>query len=377
MNRSRIILLFFLLVWSFFLLHAEPLFSSEENLYSSRTGKLVTTLNFSIGLNPSKSSENFLLTIGNKAGITGEKGTKLSLWIFNRKTDAKTFGRRNSSVSVDDIQIFSPFCENRNVIFSITNARKIENITTIPFDINANPGSKVELVCNIYIASLKKKKTIIEDEVQVKIEFTMPHQIVRDIDGERDVVTLEVDRDVNPNVELTPEELEEQRVMKEDSLLQAKIQQLNLFISEKNKEIQLLYSIIDSLIQSETYVKSEVDSLENLIHILKKKVDFQEQGNITVLPNDEELMNKFTEFSSIYSETTRMIEELKTPPAKKNWLMIIGVVVMAVMFAGMFILQIWNQIKAKKMQRKQKKEMEEANKKAKLESLDSDDLGKI
>lgn len=377
MNRYRLTLLFLFSIWSFMFLHAEPFFTGEEKLYSSRTGKLITTLNFSVEVNPSERSENYLLTIGNKAGITGEDGAKLSLWIFNKKMDAKTFANKNSNIDVNDIHLFDPFSSNRNVKFSISNARKIENIAVIPFDVNAGPGDKVELICSIYIASQKKKKTIIEDEAQVKISFDLPYQIVRESGRGGEVVTLEIDKDLNPVAELTPEELEEEKQMREDSIMQAKIQQLDFFISEKNKEIDELYVVIDSLVQGKVYDKTKIDSLENLVNILKKKVDLQEMGNVSLFPNDEVLVNKFTEFSSRYSEIIRKIEELKTPPAKKNWLMIIGVASMIVMFASMLILQIWNQVKSKRQQRKMKKEMEEANKKAKLDSLNSGDLGKI
>lgn len=378
MNRCRATLLIFFLIGGFAFLYAsEPFFSGEEKLYSSRTGKLITNLNFSVEMNPSESPENYLLTIGNKAGITGEDGAKLSLWIFNKKLDAKTFAKRNSSIEVKDIHLFDPFCKNKEAKFSISNARRIENIAIIPFDVDAGPGSEVELLCTIYIASQKKKKNVIEDEGQVKIRFTLPHQIIREKDKGGEMITLTVDKDLNPVVELTPEEVEEERIMKEDSILQAKIKYLDFFISEKNKEIEDLYTLIDSLIQSRAYEKSKIDSLENLVYVLKKKVDLQEMGNVALFPNDEGLMNKFTEFSSKYTETTRKIEELKTPPAKKNWLMILGVASMVVMVVGMFILQIWNQIKTKIDQRKTKKEAEETTKKAELDSLNSGDLDKI
>ena len=377
MNRLRLALLFFLPIYSFtFLNAAEPFFSGEEKLYSSRTGKLITTLNFSIEVNASESPENYLLTIGNKSGITGEGGTKLSLWIFNKMTDAKTFAKNNSSIDVNNIHLFDSFCKNAEAKFSIFNARKIENIAVIPFDVNGDPGSRIELMCNIYIASHKKSRTTIDDEARIKIVFTLPHLVIRGNGKVREIITLEVDHGLNSATALTPEELEKAKRIREDSTLLAKIRQLDLFISEKNTEIEILYAAIDSLLLNKIHEKRKTDSLENLVNVLKKKVDLQEMGNVTLFPNNDGLMNKFTEFSSKYSEITKKIDELKKPPAQKNF-MVIGIVSMLIIFTSMFILQIWNQIKSKRQQRKHKKEMEEASKKAQLDSLDNNDLDKI
>lgn len=374
MNRKRINLFVFFL---FLILNVgplsanKPLNSQEVALYSSRTGKLITTLNYSVEVNPSESPENYLLTIENK---TEDSGDKLSLWIFNKKIDAQEFTERNSHMKVDDILYFNPFCRNSKANFVIPTARKIERHTVISFDVDANFGSKVELLCVIYIASHKKKETIIYDEAQCKIEFILPKKIIRDEDGK--IVTLEIDKDVNPKVPLTPEEIEKQKQMQEDSIQQAKIKKLHVFISEVNKEMTRVNTIIDTLLQNKTYDKHQVDSIENLLNTLRKRVDFQEMGNINLFPYNEELMDEFTKFSSEYSVTVKKIEELKIPPEKKNWFMIAAIGAM-VMFAGMFIMQIWNQIKSKRQQLKMKKEMKKANKQSQLDNLNDNELGKI
>lgn len=378
MSYCRICSIFFLFVFLVFFissLSADPFYSGEIALYSSRTGKLITNLSYSVEVNSSDTPEDYLLTIGNKAGIKGDKGEKLSLWVFGRKIDAQQFAKRNSSTEVDDIYLFDSFCQSSKVRFTIPSARRIENIAVIPFDVNdADPGAKIDLVCTVYIAAHKKKKIIINDEAQLKIDFVLPSQTVRDKEGK--LIVLDVDKNVNSTTPLTPEEIEEQKQFKEDSIQKAKIKQLHVFISEVNNEMTGLNTRIDNLLESKTYEMSQVDSLENLANVLKKKVDFQEQGNIALFPSDESLVNSFTDFSSKYSETIKKIGELKIPPAKRNWLMILAIAAVA-MFAIMFILQIWNLLKSKRQQLKMKKEMFKVNKKSELDNLDDDDLGKI
>lgn len=374
MNHYRINSFIYFLLLAFNitpLLANEPLCSQEVALYSSRTGKLITTLSYSIELNSSGSPEDYLLTIENKAD---SKGDKLSLWIFNKKIDAQEFANRNSSMEVGDIHYFNPFYRNSDAKFTISNARRIEKQTVIPFDVFASLGSKVELACTFYIATHKKKKTIINDEAQCKIQFVLPQRIIRD--GEGKIVTLQVDKNVDSAVPLTPEELEIKRLAQEDSIQEAKIKHLHVFISDVNKEMAILNITIDSLLENNAYEKNLIDSIESVVNILKKKVDFQEMGNISLFPDDESLMNDFTKFSSDHSDTIKKLEELKIPPEKRNWLMIIAIAGV-VMFAGMFVLQIWNQIKAKSQQLKAKKEILKANKKSQLDNLDDDELDKI
>lgn len=361
----------FLTLNTVYLYANEPLCLREVALYSSRTGKLITSLSYSIEVNTSEGSENYILTIENKAGANGEK---LSFWIFNKKMNAQEFAHRNSPMEVDDILYFNPFCRNSEAKFVIPSARKIEKQAVIPFDVYADLGSKVELLCVFYIATHKKKKTIINDEAQCKIEFVLPKKIVRDEMGR--IVTLEVDKNLDLAVPLTPEELEKKRQLQEDSIQQVKIQQLHVFISEVNKEMASLNITVNSLLKDNVYEKHQVDSIENLVNTLKKKVDLQEMGNVNLFPYDESLMNHFTKFSSEYSDTIKKIEELKIPPEKRNWLMIIAIAAV-VMFAGMFILQIWNQIKAKSQQLKMKREMKKEVKRSRLDNLNDDELDKI
>lgn len=374
MNYYRIssFVLFLLLTLNIVSISAnEPLYSQEVALYSSRTGKLITTLSYSIEVNSSENPENYILRIENKADASGEK---LSLWIFSRKIDAQEFAERNSPMEVDDIRIFDTFCSSSEVQFTIPNVRKIEKQATILFDVDAKLGSKVELICNLYIASHKKKKTIINDEARLKIEFVLPKRIVRDEEG--NIITLEVDKSVGSAVPLTPEEIEAKRLAQEDSIQQAKIKQLHTFISDANEKIANINITIDSLYQNKIRGKSQIDSIESSVNALKKKVDFHEMGNIGLFAYDESLMNSFTDFSSKYSDTIKKIEELKVGPEKKNWLMICAIVAM-VMFAGMFLLQIWNQIKSKGQQLRTKKQMKKLNKQSDLDNLDDNELGKI
>lgn len=349
----------------------EPLHSQEVALYSSRTGKLITTISYSVEVNTSESPENYILRIENKADASEEK---LLLWIFGRKIDAQEFASRNSPIEVDDIRLFDSFCHSSEVKFTIPNIRKIEKQSLIPFDVNAQLGSKIEMTCNLYIASHKKKKTIINDEAKLKIEFILPKQIVRDDDG--NIITLEVDKSLGPTVPLTPEEVEEKRLAQEDSIQQVKMKQLHTFISKANEDIVIINTSIDSLLQNKIYEKSQIDSIENSVNALKKKVDFHEMGSVALLAYDESLMNSFADFSSKHTDTTRKIEELKAGPEKRNWLMIFAIGAM-VMFAGTFIFQIWNQIKSKRQQLKTKKELLKINKQTELDSLDDNELGKI
>jgi len=378
--KIRFAFLLFLFSQVCFVLKAdESFFTKTETLYSVKNGNSIGDLQFNIEIKSIDANPKaFYLIIGDKGNdIVGSGENMKTLWIFNKNVNAsdlkKDLKSKDYPLDVKDIREFVPFCEN-GIRFDLKDWEEIKRQTKFPFYINASSGDKIALRLHFYIASKTKKRTIIEDEAKIKLEFTIPSAL-KEKKQEGDVISL-TERAGN----LSAEEIQKQQA---DSLKQAqeneRIQRtnaVNVFITEKNKEITSLLDEINRLASAKDakISKNTIDSLGTVAEELRKKVDYWDKGYTDILLNDESLQDKFTKFNTDQSTISKKLENLSQQQAeKKNWMIYVGVGLGVLMLGGMFSMQIWNMAKMKRQLRKQQKMMD----KRAFESIDINELDKI
>ena len=357
-------------------LSGESFFTKEETLFSSRTGKPLANLILSVSSQPDNPGE-YVLNISNT-----QSSNIQSIWIFEQRTSAELLKKSDPSIEVQNINEFSAFCGSREVRFELTKWRKITTSLKVPFSTTVSEGKDIKLRLYFYAASQKKKKTIIEDEAFIGLEFTLSSQAGKENEksNENSSTTLRVDTSLGSARVLTPEEIEEKARQREDSIKQVEIQELNSFISKKNEEIDALllstYKLTDS---KRTIGKGTVDSLETIANQLKEEVDFQKSGAGNLIPKEKGLMQQFVSFSTKHTEALKKIGELRKK--EPNWLIYIGAGMGILLLGGMLFMQIWNPIKLKRQQKKQQQEqqrlLEEQEKQRVLAGIDINDLDEI
>ena len=373
MSRTVKSTLFFGIGWLLCFTNAladEPFFTKEESLYSYRTGTYLTDLVFSVS-SQSDNPDEYVLSISN-----AKSSNTKSIWIFGQRMSAELLIKSDPSIKVKDIDEFSVFCENRDVRFKLAKWGKIKTSLKVPFFTTASEGDKIKLRLRFYISSQDKKKTIIEDEANVRFEFSLPSQAGESADKQTEQITT-LPLDLSPgSVSPTPEEIEAKAKQKEDSLKQVKIKELDFFISKKNAEINAIYQTV---VSNEKIEKDKLDSFVTTVTELKKKVDIRESGNVDLIDTDEKLTNQFAEFSTKHAEVLKEIEKRKA--GEINWPMYIGIGMGILMLGGMLFMQIWNPIKLKRQQKKQQQEqqklLEEQEKQRVLAGIDINDLDEI
>ena len=327
MYRSKFILTLCLLFYAgFCFCHtmASPVYNKKETLYSTKNGSAIGDLLLSIEpKNANANNNEWLLIIGDKSKFFDSR-TERTLWIFNQKTNANAFKRdlrnRDYPVEVKDLSEFMPFCEN-GIRFEIKDWEELSKQTQVSFFINASPGQKVTLRLIFYVSSRDKKRTTIDDEAKVKIEFEIPDPVVvaQQIKAAQEAELISLTEKID--YEAVARQREARR---EDSLLQAEAADrgqraalLNSFIIDRNRDVGLLQEEVNVLLADkkskvETF---KIDSLETVINEMKKRVDFWENGYADILLTEESIYDKFTKFRIAHTATSKKIEELKQQQA--------------------------------------------------------------
>jgi hypothetical protein len=312
LSIRKIITCCFLLSVSHYFLNtaaAQSFYTETQTLHSAINGKGIAKLTFSL---ESKTNQ-YVLTITN-----AQSSSDTEIWIFPKATNADKIKSLHSSLEAKGINNIHPFCSGNKVNVPISETKNIRYQEKLTLAGALSAGETVTLEMNFYIATKTKKKSIVNDHAKARITFTLPAGSGKNnnvIEGGEGVTTLLTDTDFSaPVVEPTPEEVETQQQRKADSTLQIQIAELDLFINKKNIAIEALLAEINEL----------------------------------------EAKNK-------------KIEEAKEPV---NWGMYIGIAVGVLMIAGMFAMQIWNQIKVKRQQRRQQEEMNKEMRRREFETLD-------
>ena len=359
---------------------AQPFFTEEKSLHSTLNGKEITKLTFSV---EQKKPGEYLLTIENK-----QNSPNTEVWIFHKNASASKGKLSGYPWEVEGVNSVLPFCSGGAVNVPLTETKNVRSKETLLLSGALAEGKTVTLNMNFYIVSKSKKKTVLDNYAKVNLTFTIPAAKSDDKsnkpkrpkdpkspqggDDDKPVTTLAIDTDLAPPPSdpqtATPEEIEEARERKADSLLQIQIADLDAFISEKNSAIEDQLAKINELLEtrSEKVEESLITPIEKEIKRLEKNVGFRE--NSPAIAENESLRDKFSEFSLMYEEAEDGIRQLRQEPPKPepiNWALYIGLALGGLMVIGMFGMQIFNQIKIKRQQRRQQKEMEKEMEKQK------------
>ena len=392
----------------------DPVFTKKESLYSTKSGSLIGELTLSIEAKSTNSKNNeWYLIIGDKSNnILNASDDSKSLWIFSKKVNANTFRRdlrnRDYPLEVRDLSEFSPFCEN-GIRFNLKEWEEIKKQTQLSFFINASPGEKVTLRLVFYTSSKDKKRTLIEDEAKVKIEFEVPNFTeiakAKAAEEERELITLNEKIDYEAAAKIREERAADSIKLAEEEGKEQRVVLLNSFISDRNTEINILQGEVDALLaDKKNKVESlKIDSLETVVDELKKKVDYFEKGYTDILLTDITIHDKFSKFNTTHGITSKKIAELRQQQnpisgvmkfAQANWLLSIVIVV-----GGLIVMKIFYSLSRKlmskaknaltskikkiksgnkdKKQQKAQKEKEKSDAVKDFENIDINDLDQI
>jgi len=333
-----LLLLLFFVGFCFGMAAEEPFYSQKETLYSTKTGKVIGEVLLSIAPKSATPTNNeWILIIGEQGGKLVEARNETTLWIFNRKTNTDQFKKdlksKDYPVEVKGIREFLPFCEN-GIRFSLRDWDELRKQTQVSFFVNASTGEKVTLRLVFYSATSDKKRTNIDDEAKVRIDFEIPDlasyasQTQRSgggvqggggSGGTRGAQDGEV---ISLTEKIDPEAVAAARLIahREDSIAQAeaanrdqRVALLNSFITERNLEISLFQEEINVLVaDKKTKVnESTIDSLSTIANEMKNRVDYWENGYSDILLTEEAVHDKFSKFRVAHALTAKKIDDLK------------------------------------------------------------------
>ena len=389
----------------------EPVFTKKETLYSTKNGSSIGELTLSIEPKSANARNNeWYLIIGDKSNSILSDENK-SLWIFSKKVNASSFRRdlrsRDYPLDVRDLSEFAPFCEN-DIRFDLKEYEEIRKQTQLSFYINASPGEKVTLRLVFYTSTKDKKRTLIEDEAKVRIEFEVPNYAeiakTKAAEEERELITLNEKIDFEAAAKKREEMAADSVKLVEEEGKEQRVTLLNSFISDRNTEINILNGEVDVLIANKTKVeKLTIDSLETVVDELKKKVDYFEKGYTDILLTDITIHDKFSKFNTTHGITTKKIAELRQQQnpmsgvmkyAQENLIMTIVIAVGGLILMRIFyklssklmsktrnaISQKIKKMKSGKKDKKQQKAMKEKEKSDAVndfENIDINDLDQI
>ena len=344
-----------------------PVFSKKETLYSTKNGSAIGNLLLSIDpKNTGANNEEWILTIGEKGNNFFDSRIERTLWLFNKKVSANDFKRemknRDYPVEVKDISEFSIFCEN-GIRFDMKDWEELRKQTQVSFFIKASPGQRVTLRL-VFYASLQdnKRRTTIDDEARVRIDFEVPDPSARASQAQRNAQTQEgelisLTERIDPAMaaQLREAKREEEALLQADEANKAqRMALLNSFINERNREVLVLQGEVNDLLaDKKTKVDAfKIDSLELISDEIKKKVDFWENGYADILLTEEAIHDKFTKLRLALTTTSKKITELRQNQnplngiitfVQNNLLLSIGGGI-----AGLFVLKLLNKL-VKKM----------------------------
>lgn len=388
MHNSKIffsVLLLFCCRFCFCNTTGEPVFTKKETLYSTKSGNPIGELTLSIEAKGGKTKNNeWHLTIGDNSGnlinAGHNAGNNKTLWIFSKKTNAGRFKKdlknRDYALEVKDLSEFLPFCEN-GIRFDLKEWEEIRKQTQRSFFINAASGEKVTLRLVFYTSSKDKKRTLIEDEAKVKIEFVVPDPAslarkneAKQQQQEDELISLTEKIDYEAAAKIREEREADSVKLAEVEDLGRRTGILNSFITERNNEINTLQSEVNALFgdKKNKVETSKIDSFETVVEELKKKVDYWEKGYTDILLTDEAIHDKFSKFGTSHGLTVKKIAELRqqqnplsgvTQYVQENWLLSIGIA------AGLLILMKLLYSLSRKLLSKAKNSFTQKMKKAK------------
>jgi len=330
MCKPKVIIILFLLCFGGFCFRVvaeEPVFSQKETLYSTKNGKAIGDVLLSIAPKSATPSNNeWLLIIGNQGGNFVDARNETTLWIFNNKTNANQLRRdlRNQdyTLEVQGFAEFMPFCEN-GIRFTLKDWEELRKQTQLSFFINASAGEKVTLRLVFYTATADRRRTTIDDEAKVRIDFEIPDFASPGYQqrsgaaaqsaqgGEVISLTERIDPAAAAAARLGAQG--EDAISETDAANRGqRVALLNSFITERSLEISLFQEDVNALIAEKTKVnESTIDSLSAIADEMKNRVDYWENGYSDILLTEEAIHDKFSKFRIAHTLTVKKIDDLK------------------------------------------------------------------
>ena len=363
MDRTIRLLLFFLFFSGCFSATAgDIIFSGRETLYSTRTGKSLGEVSFSVEVKSLDANPKELyLIIGDRSGDVIEgTGTRI-LWIFNRNISLNEFKRelKNNDYSLDikNFSEFVPFSEN-NVKFEMKNWAEILKQTKYTFFTDAALGAEITLKLHCYTATKDKKKTTLDDDAVVTLVFrlsaankpaaTVQPEAVKPSAGVSQAQETGAGQSEEDKKKKEEEDAKKLAQAQEEERIQ-RTSDLNVFITVKNKEIASLLNEIEELSQNKKTTVKTFDSLELVVNEMGKKVEYWDKGYTDILLKEEAIQDKFLKFVSDKTTALKMLaEEKQSRTGLPKWLTPFAVAAGVFMMGAMFVMQIVSRIKAKK-----------------------------
>ena len=351
----------------------------EGVLHSTKNGNIIARVPVIMEIKSAETGE-YVLVIGNQRGINALNGSKKALWIFKQQLRiADLRSVTNTVAETGNISIFMPFCNSKNVTFDIPRFREIEGQSFFPFSTTASAGEKIKMSLCMYVVDKNRRRTVVEEETQMILELELPAiniaapNIAAESRTNETKTTLAVDNELEKYDQTTPEVLALQATQRADSILRVKTSDLDNFIDLKNKELDAFFPLANNMTKGE---KEAAESLEALVNKLNENVKIKKDGNIALISDNDMLGEKFAFFNVRYNELIKTIGDLKLPPPKPNWTMYFGIAA-GVMLGGMFFMQIWNSLKAKRQQKKLTQQAQDALKGNLMQNVNKDILPKV
>jgi len=399
-NRAiRLLLLFlFFPVGCLFAAAGDIIFSSTETLYSTRTGRSLGELSLSVEVKSLDTNPKELyLIIGNKSGdiIEGTKDGK-TLWIFNRDISLNEFKRelKNNDYTLDikNFREFAAFSEN-DVKFEMKNWAEILKQTKYGFSTDAALGAEITLKLHCYTATKDKKKSTLDDDAVITLAFRLPATnkpaatnqpvAISPSAGASQAQAQAQEAAGQSEEEKKKKEEEEAKRQAEAERIQ-RTNDLNEFITIRNKEIASLLNEIEELSKNKKSTVKTFDSLELVVNEMGKKVDYWDKGYTDILLKEEAIQDKFMKFGTDKTVALKMLTEAKqNRTGLPGWLAPLAVAAGIFMMGAMFVMQIVSRIKAKKQMLKAmqaqgiKVPTKEKKKKEKVKEIDTVDINDL
>ena len=405
MSRLKNIFLFVLLFYSqacFLLTAGDIILVKKETLYSTKNGKQIGDLSLSVEVKSVESSQKeFYLIIGERNSdkiIEGGKSNK-SLWIFNKKISFSNVKKeaKNQDINLDakGYHDLEPFADS-NIKFDIKSWNEMNRQSKYAFTVDAPAGREVVLKLHFFLATVEKKVTTIDDDARITIAFTVPQPgstaatqtqpasttssssaaapatsssattsysapqsqpqnraPAQSPNDQREVVNLSERLSSQPQAARTNEQpdAERQKELKAQAEeLQKRTEDLNLFITVKNKEMASILLDIEELSTTKRKIQAkELDSIELVLSEMRKKVEYWDKGYTDILLKEEAIQDKFTKFSSDQTIAMKQLAEIRgKATSPKDMLMKLGIFAAVFMMLVMLLMQILKPFLSKK-----------------------------
>ena len=242
----------------------------------------------------------------------------------------------------------------------IRNWAEILKQTKYTFFSNAALGAEITLKLHFYTATKDRRRSTLDDDARVTLVFRLPAankpaaaatnkpEAISPSAGASQAQAQAQEAAGQSEEEKKKKEEEEAKRLAEAERIQ-RTNDLNEFITIRNKEIASLLNEIEELSKNKKSTVKTFDSLELVVNEMGKKVDYWDKGYTDILLKEEAIQDKFMKFGTDKTVALKMLTEAKqNRTGLPGWLAPLAVAAGIFMMGAMFVMQIVSRIKAKK-----------------------------